>query len=112
MARLDYWNPAHIPTNMANRVYRNPPGGIGFSLSRDGQAPLLQRAMPENIYSNRYFPRDHKVRWGCGRPKPMPPRLVCRDGDGALCWAGRSPPCLACRRSDGTLATTRTRRSR
>ena len=60
MARMDYWNPAHIPTNAPARIYK--PSGPGFAKSREGLAPVLERSHPENIYSTRYFHRDHKVR--------------------------------------------------
>uniref|UniRef100_A0A7S3BM80 Uncharacterized protein n=1 Tax=Haptolina ericina TaxID=156174 RepID=A0A7S3BM80_9EUKA len=60
MNRLDWWNPAHIPTNAAARTYRF--NGPGFHLNRDGKPPLLMRADPEKRWNTRYFPRDYKRR--------------------------------------------------
>ena len=55
MRRLDYWNPAHIPTNAPARMYRfNGPGSQPL--------PTIPRKGDENIYSIRYFHRDYKRR--------------------------------------------------
>lgn len=80
LARLDYWNPAHIPTNASSKVFLHRRPGATSHLAN------CMKSEPDKDYTVRYFHRDYKVRargtrsWPplAGIAHPCPPAFPSR----------------------------------